>query len=438
MTTITKAYKIKLIKPVDASWDTAGQCLRDIDYYVRRVKNTAITNAYMNIISQIQHDAVHGKGSYAKAFKEDHGKMFSAHNAEITKQQYDLSNHPLEIFNTAIREAEQVCKIKLKDILKGQAVLPTFKQNQPIPVRNRMITLTKEDGRFYGSFAMLSKSYADTLERTGKHKGRIRFLLSSKGQEKVILDRLTDGTYKLCDSHIQRKGRDWYFIATYQFESSKDTDLIAGKVLGIDLGITKAAYFAVSDSPKSDWIDGGEIEHFRRTTEMRRNSMRNQLRVASENRQGHGRKTLLKPLEKLESKVSNFRKLTNQRYARHIVDYALKNQCSIVQMEDLTGISKHDNFLRNWTYFDLQTKIENLCKEHGIVFRRIDPAYTSQRCYRCGNINKENRTSQKVFRCQSCDHKANADRNAAQNISIDGIEEIIADQMKLQRKLGMI
>lgn len=46
----------------------------------------------------------------------------------------------------------------------------------------------------------------------------------------------------------------------------------------------------------------------------------------------------------------------------------------------------------------------------------IPPRYTSQRCNECGYTVKENRESQAVFVCKNCNHKDNADNNAALNI----------------------
>ena len=48
--------------------------------------------------------------------------------------------------------------------------------------------------------------------------------------------------------------------------------------------------------------------------------------------------------------------------------------------------------------------------------RKVNPAYTSQRCSRCGHVDKSNRPSQAVFACGACGFRANADHNAAINI----------------------
>ncbi len=47
---------------------------------------------------------------------------------------------------------------------------------------------------------------------------------------------------------------------------------------------------------------------------------------------------------------------------------------------------------------------------------QVNPAYTSQRCSRCGHVDKSNRPSQAVFACGACGFRANADHNAAINI----------------------
>ncbi|MCE2468242.1 MAG: transposase [Caldilineaceae bacterium] len=49
---------------------------------------------------------------------------------------------------------------------------------------------------------------------------------------------------------------------------------------------------------------------------------------------------------------------------------------------------------------------------------KVDPAYTSQTCSRCGHVHRDNRPSQAVFACGACGFQANADHNAAINILV--------------------
>jgi len=47
---------------------------------------------------------------------------------------------------------------------------------------------------------------------------------------------------------------------------------------------------------------------------------------------------------------------------------------------------------------------------------RVDPAYTSQTCHRCGRVDANSRKSHADFACTSCGHREHADVNAARNI----------------------
>ena len=48
---------------------------------------------------------------------------------------------------------------------------------------------------------------------------------------------------------------------------------------------------------------------------------------------------------------------------------------------------------------------------------KIKPHYTGQRCSACGQVDRDSRESQAVFRCTACGFAGNADVNAAQNIA---------------------
>ena len=48
---------------------------------------------------------------------------------------------------------------------------------------------------------------------------------------------------------------------------------------------------------------------------------------------------------------------------------------------------------------------------------KINPAFTSQRCSACGQVDPKSRESQAVFRCTACGYACHADVNAARNIA---------------------
>ena len=48
---------------------------------------------------------------------------------------------------------------------------------------------------------------------------------------------------------------------------------------------------------------------------------------------------------------------------------------------------------------------------------KVSPAFTSQRCSACGQVDRKSRESQAVFRCTACGYACHADVNAARNIA---------------------
>ena len=56
----------------------------------------------------------------------------------------------------------------------------------------------------------------------------------------------------------------------------------------------------------------------------------------------------------------------------------------------------------------------------GGLLLKVDPKYTSQTCFNCKHVAKENRRTQAKFECVECGYVANADFNAASNILAAG------------------
>jgi len=79
-----------------------------------------------------------------------------------------------------------------------------------------------------------------------------------------------------------------------------------------------------------------------------------------------------------------------------------------------------NNKMRRWSYAKFTRKLERICEEQGIDLKKVSPAYTSQRCSKCGEIHEESRNGEK-FICISCGYSDDADLNAAKNILHRGV-----------------
>ena len=65
--------------------------------------------------------------------------------------------------------------------------------------------------------------------------------------------------------------------------------------------------------------------------------------------------------------------------------------------------------------------LEHAARYHGTAVVKVNPAYTSQRCSRCNQVDANSRKSQAEFVCTGCGHRDNADVNAAKNILAAGL-----------------
>ncbi|WP_435158418.1 zinc ribbon domain-containing protein [Haladaptatus sp. DFWS20] len=78
-----------------------------------------------------------------------------------------------------------------------------------------------------------------------------------------------------------------------------------------------------------------------------------------------------------------------------------------------------------WAFRRLYEYVEYKATEFGISTKQVDPAYTSQRCSKCGHTERGNRPKRKRFCCRKCGYEVHADYNAAKNI---GIKHVHAGQ----------
>jgi putative transposase len=74
----------------------------------------------------------------------------------------------------------------------------------------------------------------------------------------------------------------------------------------------------------------------------------------------------------------------------------------------------------NGSFFTLQKMVEKRAYNRGIPVIYVNPAYTSKRCSRCGEIGRRTR---KQFACPNCGFVAHADVNAAFNIAISPLRK---------------
>lgn len=197
----------------------------------------------------------------------------------------------------------------------------------------------------------------------------------------------------------------WYLCAVCDFD---DPGLLAPDgMLGVDMGIVNIA----TDSEGNKY-SGAAVEKYRERYAKRRAIL-----------QRVGTKAAKKRLRKMSGRQARYQKHQNHCISKSIVATAERHGMGIA-LEDLTHIrsrvranKEQRKRLHNWAFGQLRAFVEYKAKRVGISCVTVDPRNTSRTCPACGHVAKGNRKTQSEFRCLACGHEANADENAAGNIS---------------------
>lgn len=424
---MNKVIRYQIIKPMDATWKEFGDILYALQKDTREVMNKSIQLCWEYSGFSAEYKKVNEV--YPKA--KDILKYAGVDGYCYDQLKYEYNKFNSSNYTCTVIKATERWKNDLKEILRGNKSIASFRKDMPLDLHNKSLTLRKEDNSYYINLSLISNTYKKEIDR--KSGQFLALLKEGDKYSKVILDRILSGEYKISASQLIHKNKKWFLNLCYGFQNIPQS-LDKNNVMGIDMGIKYPIYFAIHNSKVRGSINGGEIEQFRKQVEVRRNQLLRQGKHCGEGRIGHGILTRIKPIDNIRNKISNFRDTINHRYSKYIIDEALKYNCGVIQMEDLTGVSKDDSFLKQWSYYDLQSKIEYKAKEVGIEVKKIVPKYTSQRCSECGYIDAGNRDktiNQSKFECLTCGFKTNADYNAARNIATPDIDRIIEDSLKI-------
>ncbi len=182
--------------------------------------------------------------------------------------------------------------------------------------------------------------------------------------------------------------------------------------LGVDLGITNLATTSDGDRMTGDLVTKLRQRHRGLRKRLQKKATRSARRL----------------LKKRSGKEGRFAADVNHCISKQIVTEAQRTGRGIA-LEDLTGIRDRVRLrkpqrvhLHSWSFSQLRCFLEYKSRRAGVPLIHVDPAYTSQTCNVCGNVDKKSRIDQATYRCCACGVVAHADVNAALNIAERGAQ----------------
>lgn len=313
----------------------------------------------------------------------------SANKIALQKTHYALVREKFGLSaQMTVRCIAQVCEAYKRD----KKIRPHFKPFASVPYDQRLM-----------SFKGLDKVSILTMQ------GRIivPFIMGNYQRERFTAAK---GQSDL----VRRKDGKWFLLITVDLPDGTPTPTT--DFLGVDLGVANLATDSDGEQHSGDGVEKCRIRH---------HTLRKSLQRGAAVRKAKGKrpKQIRRRLKKLSGQESRYRKDINHCISKSIVTKA-KDTGRGISLEDLKHIRERTRFrkeqrskMSGWAFFQLRSFIAYKAQYAGIEVKIIDPRNTSRECSACGYIDKANRKKQAEFCCLSCGHEANADVNAAINIS---------------------
>lgn len=447
MTKVIKCQLISRDKDNDLDYKEVYKILWELQRETRSISNRIIQLCWEYSGFESEWKAQYGEyptkeqiKTVTNGYASMSGAIYNCINKEFNKNQSG------NVATTLQNVTKKFNNVK-SDIYKGNISIPSFKSDVPIDVAKKSIKLDyvveNDKKEWIAELSLLSKSYAKEL---GRKSSKLRFKIiataRASGTVRTILERCFDGVYSISSSQLKYDKGKWYILLCYSFE--KETkELPADNIMGVHIGEHNAITASFSNSKKVLYIDGGEVEAFAAQIERRRRNIQKSTyknsALCGGGRVGHGYKTKMKPLEHIETKISNFRNTTNHRYSREVINWAIQNKCGVIQIEDLSGWATENleryTLLKNWSYYDLMSKIEYKAKEAGIKVVKIPYNNLHKWCCDCNTPAiiyqaSENDSNEVQYICKKCGQIIDRDVNIPKALVIPDIDKIIKAEDK--------
>jgi len=275
---------------------------------------------------------------------------------------------------------------------------------QPIQFRRPQADLVRQS-----NYSFVDSMREISITTLGK---RTKLECTNKGFEKYFTENWKLGTAKL----VHNRGKWFLHIGITKEVSDFDTK-DNPKVVGIDRGLRFLAT-AFDNEGKTLFFDGQKILRRRKKfLEIRR-----QL-------QSKGTKSAKKKLKQLAQRENRWMTDVNHWLAKTLV--AAYGSHTLFVLEDLTNVTFNTDDLpkslrnshRSWAFFQLESFLTYKAQAIQSAVLKVSPAFTSQRCPKCGLVEKTNRHHDThEYWCKQCQYRCNDDRLGAMNIEMLGQE----------------
>ena len=214
---------------------------------------------------------------------------------------------------------------------------------------------------------------------------------------------------------VKRESDGKYYVILNLTIDEEYQDLHTGIECGLDLNVKNIAISSTDDISKLI-----KLEDFSKS---KYSSQFGKLQTQLSRR--YLKKNFSKNTKRLQLKQNKIqRKIKNKKEDQyHKISNDLTNNFDRITLEKLdikkmkeSQKTRLNRLISEISWNSVIQKLKYKSEMKNKIIREIDPAFTSQRCFKCGHISKNNRKSQSDFSCLNCGNTENADINASLNI----------------------
>jgi len=341
-------------------------------------------------------------------------KFISANDFSKYLNNIYLPNNPdkkwiKEVSSKSVKQAIIYGEQAFKRFFKGLSAFPVFKKKGKNELGAYFVKNNKKDFEFY------------------RHKIKIPTLKFVRVKEYGYIPKNAN-----IKSGTITKIADKYFLSLIiEVKDVVKTENTSIKGLGIDLGIKDTVIC-------SDGKIFKNINKTKKVKKLKKKLKREQRKMSRSIEYSKSKKIKLKECKNFNRKKLKVQKLfyrlncIRDDYNNKIVDEITRAKLKYITIEDLkvSNMMKNKHLskaIQEQNFYAIRTKLINKCKERNIELRLVDTFYPSSKtCSCCGEIKKDLKLNDRIYKCCNCGLEIDRDYNASINLEKAKIYKVIA------------
>ena len=314
-----------------------------------------------------------------------------------------------DVSSKSVKQAMLYGEKAFKNFFKGSSSYPVFKKKGKNELGAYFVKNNKTDFEFY------------------RHKIKIPTLKFVRVKEYGYIPKNA-----IIKSGTITKIADRYFLSLImEVEDTVKASNTSSKGLGVDLGIKDTAICSNGKVFKN-------INKTKKVKKLKKKLKREQRKMSRSVEYSKSKKIKLKECKNFNKKKLKVQKLfyrlncIRDDYNNKIVDEITRVKLKYITIEDLTVSNMMKNkhlsrAIQEQNFYAIRTKLINKCKERNIELRLVDTFYPSSKtCSYCGEIKKDLKLNDRIYKCCNCGLEIDRDYNASINLEKAKIYKVIA------------